>query len=164
VLAELVRNAKFPPDGVRGFFSVSRAVKYGLDGKVMDQQQKLNRELCLMIQVETKEAVERIEELCAVPGIEGIFLGPADLSASLGVPGETGHPMVFEAAAHTIKIAKAHGKQIAAGVSPQDIPFWIENGIDLLFCTNDIAAMKLGAQSAMDAAQAGLATAALAAR
>src|SRR5579863_2656786 len=69
VLSELVRNAKFPPDGVRGFFSVSRAVKYGLDGKVMDEQQKLNRELCLMIQVETKEAVDRIEELCDVPGI-----------------------------------------------------------------------------------------------
>jgi 2-keto-3-deoxy-L-rhamnonate aldolase RhmA len=157
ILAELVQNAKFPPDGVRGFFSVSRAVKYGLDGAVSDAQQKLNRELCLMVQIETKEAVDRIDELCAVPGIQGIFLGPADLSASLGVPGQTGHKSVFEAAERTIKAAKAHGKQVAAGVNPQDIPFWIENGVDLLFCTNDIAAMKLGAQSAIDTAQAALA-------
>lgn len=156
ILAELVQNAKFPPDGVRGFFSVSRAVKYGLNGAVSDEQQNLNQELCLMVQIETKEAVDRIDELCAVPGIEAIFLGPADLSASLGVPGQTGHTSVFRAAEHTIKVAKAHGKQVAAGVSPQDIPFWINAGVDLLFCTNDIAAMKLGAQSAINAAQAAL--------
>lgn len=104
-----------------------------------------------MVQIEAKEAVDRIQ-LSLVPGIEGIFLGPADLSASLGVPGQTGHSSVFEAAAHTVRVAKAHGKQVAAGVSVQDIPFWIEQGIDLLFCTNDIAAMKTGAQAAMDAA------------
>lgn len=153
VLADLVRNAKFPPDGMRGFFSVSRAVKFGLDGPVTDRQQELNRELCLMIQVETREAVDRIEELCAVPGIDGIFLGPADLSASLGVPGETGHDRVFEAAARTIAVAKAHGKQTAAGVAPKDLPFWVEQGVDLLYCINDIAAMKMGAAQALDAAR-----------
>lgn len=152
-LAELVRNAKFPPAGERGFFSVSRAVKYGLDGNVTDLQQDLNRELCLMAQIETKQAVDRIEELSSVPGIDSIFLGPADLSASLGVPGQTGHASVFEAAAHTIRVAKAHGKQVAAGVSVKDIPFWIGQGIDLLFCTNDLAAMKSGAQAAIDAAR-----------
>lgn len=134
-------------------------MKYGLDGNVSDQQQKLNRELCLMVQIETRQAVERIEELSIVPGIEGIFLGPADLSASLGVPGQTGHASVFEAAAHTIRVAKARGKQVAAGVSVKDIPFWVEQGIDLLFCTNDIAAMKTGAQAAMDAARNALAKA-----
>lgn len=158
MLTELVHNAKFPPDGVRGFFSVSRAVKYGLDGNVTEEQQKLNRELCLMVQIETAEAVNRIHELCAVPGIDGIFLGPADLSASLGVPGQTGHKRVFEAASHTIQVAKARGKQIAAGVSLQDIPFWVEQGVDLLFCINDIAAMKRGAQQALEAANAAFAS------
>lgn len=153
ILEELVRNAKFPPEGVRGFFSVSRAVKYGLDGNVADEQSKLNHELCLMVQVETREAVERIEELCAVPGIDGIFIGPADLSASLGVPGQTGHDRVFEAAARTIRAAKAHGKQTAAGVAPQDLTFWAQQEIDLLFCINDIAAMKVGARHALDQAR-----------
>ena len=161
VLAELVQNAKFPPDGVRGFFSVSRAVKYGLDGKVIDHQQRLNRELCLMVQIETKQAVDRIEELCGVPGVEGIFLGPADLSASLGVPGQTGHFSVFEAAAHTIRVAKSYGKQVAAGVSLPDLPFWIDQSVDLLFCINDIAAMKLGAQAAIDAAMSALSKSAM---
>ena len=157
MLTQLVQNARFPPDGIRGFFSVSRAVKYGLNGRVSDEQQRLNHELCLMIQVETLEAVSRIEELCAVPGIDGIFIGPADLSASLGVPGETGHAEVFEAARRTIQVAKAHGKQIAAGVSPQDVQFWMDQEIDLLFCINDIASMKIGTQAALDAAHTALA-------
>jgi len=93
-----------------------------------------------------------------VPGIDGIFLGPADLSASYGVPGQTGHKYVFEAAAKTIKAAKAHGKQTAAGVAPQDLPFWIEQGVDLLFCTNDIAAMKMGAAHALSAAREAMET------
>ena len=154
VLSELVQYAKFPPEGARGFFSVSRAVKYGLDGRVSDEQQKLNREVCLMVQVETKQAVECIHDLCAVPGVEGIFLGPADLSASLGVPGQTGHQKVFEAAAHTIRVAKQHGKQTATAVSIDDMPFWVENGVDLIFCANDITAMKAGAQAALNAAEA----------
>ena len=153
MLEELVRHAKFPPEGVRGFFGVSRAVKYGLVGPVAEEQKKLNNELCLMIQVETKEAADGVEELCSVPGIDAIFVGPADLSASLGVPGQTGHHRVFEAAARTIQAAKAHGKQTAAGVALQDIPFWVQLGVDLLFCTNDLAAMRSGAQSALGAAQ-----------
>lgn len=153
MLEELVLNAKFPPDGARGFFYDSRAVHYGVRGQVSAEQQKLNRELCLMVQIETKEAVDRIEELCQVPGIDGIFLGPADLSASLGIPGQTGHDRVFDAAARTIRVAKAHGKQTATAIAQQDLPFWVEQGIDLLFCTNDISAMKSGAQSALDEAR-----------
>jgi 2-keto-3-deoxy-L-rhamnonate aldolase RhmA len=119
---------------------------------VLEEQQKLNRELCLMLQVDTREAVDRIEEFCAVPGIDASFPSPADLSASLGVPGQNGHDSVFEAAARTIRAAKTHGKQTAAGVAPQDLQFWIQQGVDLVFCINDLAAMKLGAAQALDAA------------
>jgi len=157
MVAEFVKNARFPPAGVRGFFSVSRSVKYGLGGRVSDEQQKLNDELCLMAQVETKEAVERVDELCQVPGLDAIFIGPADLSASLGVPGQTNHDRVYEAAARVVRTAKAHGKLTAVGIGPQDLPFWTRQPIDLLFCTNDIAAMKLGAQKALEQAQAALA-------
>ena len=157
MVAEFVENARFPPDGVRGFFSVSRSVKYGLDGPVSDEQQKLNHELCLMAQVETREAVNRVEELCRVPGLDAIFIGPADLSASLGVPGQTGHDAVYEAAAHVVQTAKANGKLTAAGIAPQDLPFWTRQHVDLLFCTNDIAAMKLGAQRALEQARAAVA-------
>ena len=152
MLETLVSNARFPPLGVRGFFGVSRAVAYGIPSAVAEEQKKLNDELCLMIQIETREAVERIDELCAVPGIGAIFLGPADLSASLGVPGETGHPKVYSAAADVIKAARKHGKQVAVAAPPQDFPFWADQRVDLLFAMNDLTAMKMGAQQGLDAA------------
>jgi 2-keto-3-deoxy-L-rhamnonate aldolase RhmA len=157
MVAQFVEHARFPPAGLRGFFGVSRAVKYGLDGPVSGEQQKLNTDLSLMVQIETKTAVERIDELCQVPGLDAIFIGPADLSASLGVPGQTGHHSVYEAAAHVLRQAKAHGKLTAAGIAPQDLPFWTGQPVDLLYCTNDIAAMKLGAQKSLDEARAALA-------
>jgi 2-keto-3-deoxy-L-rhamnonate aldolase RhmA len=157
IVREFVDHARFPPAGARGFFTVSRAVKFGVGCRVAEEQQKLNDELCLMVQVETKEAVDRVDELCAVPGLDAIFIGPADLSASLGCPGETGHERVFEAGARALRAAKKHGKQTAAGVAPQDIPFWVREGVDLLFCINDLAAMKIGAERALDLARAAVA-------
>ena len=100
-----------------------------------------------MAQVETKEAVDRIEELCAVPDIE-IFVGPADLSSSYGVPGETLHPKVTQAVKRIVTTARAHGKLLATACAPKDFPFWAELGVDLLFCANDITCLKQGAQAA----------------
>lgn len=156
-LEDLVRNARFPPVGTRGYFSLSRAVSYGVEGKVGEAQRALNDELCLMAQVETREAVDRIDELCRVPGVDGIFIGPGDLSASLGVPGEISHPLVHEAAARVVNAAKAYGKQIAVATAPQDFGFWIEQGVDVLFCTNDIASLRLGAECAMEKARSAMA-------
>lgn len=153
---EMVTQARFPPQGVRGFFGVSRAVKYGIPAKVPDIQQKLNDELCLMIQIETKEAAERIDELCAVPGIDAIFIGPADLSASLGVAGQTSHRLVQDAAARAIRAAKKHGKQAAAAAPVGETRFWIDAGVDLYFCVNDLSCMKAGAQAALAEAREAL--------
>lgn len=148
---ELIRNARFPPQGERGFFSVSRALDYGLVESVANEQQRLNKELCLMIQVETAKAVERIEEICAVPGIE-VFIGPSDLSASLGVPGQLGHPKVFEAARKTIETAKRNGKLVAVGAGIGEFGFYAKQGVDLLFCGNDIACLRTGMQFALQQA------------
>lgn len=149
MVQELVTQSRFPPIGVRGFFGVSRAVKFGLAGPVPDVQQKLNQELCLMIQIETKEAADRIDELCAVPGLDAIFIGPADLSASLGVAGQTSHALVKNTASRVIRAAKAQGKQAAAAAPASEARFWIEQGVDLYFCVNDLSCMKSGAQSAL---------------
>lgn len=154
-LHELIRYARFPPLGERGYFSVSRAVNYGIDCNVAEVQQELNRQLCLMAQIETSAGVANAEAICAVEGVD-IFLGPADLSASLGVPGQTGHERVYEASAQVIRTARKHGKHVAVGAAPQDFSFWVEQDVDLLFCTNNIAAMKHGAQAVMRQAQAAI--------
>ena len=156
-MEEMLHYGRFAPDGGRGYFSVSRAVHYGINNSVNETQQNLNRELSLMAQIETTEAVKNLEELAAIPGID-LFVGPADLAASLGYPGETLHPEVREAATRIVKAARAHNKCIASACGPADFKFWLDQHIDLLFCTNDIACLKRGASLALEEARSLLST------
>jgi 4-hydroxy-2-oxoheptanedioate aldolase len=151
-VAELVRYAKFAPEGTRGFYSVSRALKYGIVDNIAEEQQKLNTELSLLAQIETVEALSRIEELAAIPNVD-IFIGPADLAASLGVPGQTSHPKLLEAAEHIVRVARKHGKKVVTACGAADFIHWTRLGVDLLFCTNDIVSLKVGAQAALKASR-----------
>jgi 4-hydroxy-2-oxoheptanedioate aldolase len=157
-VAELVRYAKFAPEGARGFFSVSRALRYGIVESVPAAQQNLNSELSLLAQIETKEAVARIEELVSIPNVD-IFIGPADLAASLGIPGQTSHPRLLEAAEQIVRVARRHGKKIVTACGMADFLQWTRLGVDLLFCTNNIVCLKAGAQLALDAAEKAVQTA-----
>lgn len=149
---ELVQHARYPPEGNRGFFSVSRAMHYGLGGDIREEQRRVNENLCLMIQIETAEAVSRAEEICEVPGIDAIFLGPGDLSASLGVTGETRHPTVVEAMDRTVRLAKAKGKRVGMACAAGDAARWAERGVDLLFCGGSIACQRAGAEAILQKA------------
>ena len=150
-VAELVQYAKFPPEGVRGFFSVSRAIKYGIVENVPAEQQKVNTELGLFAQIETVEALRRIEEIAAIPNVD-IFIGPADLAASLGIPGQTDHPKLLEAGEHIVRVARKHGKKVATACGVADFIHWTRLSVDVLFCTNDIVCLKVGAGLALKAA------------
>src|ERR1035437_8426926 len=150
---EMLEYARFAPAGGRGYFSVSRAVRYGRLNSVNETQQSLNRELCLMAQIETTEAMKNLDQLAAVDGVD-LFVGPADLAASLGYPGQTWHPAVREAAARIVQAARANNKCVASACGPSDFKFWLDQQIDLLFCTNDIAFLKRGASLALDEARA----------
>lgn len=152
-MEEMRQYARFAPDGGRGYFSVSRAVQYGILESVKDRQQSVNRDLCLMAQIETSDAVERLNELVGVTGVD-LFVGPADLAASFGYPGQTDHPLVMEASAQIVRAARAAGKCVASACGPADYQFWIDQEIDLLFCTNDIACLKRGAGLALEEARA----------
>ncbi len=143
-ILDLREYARFAPLGNRGMFSVSRAVNYGIPGNVVAKQQNLNTALCLMAQIETKTALTRIDELAAVPDVD-LFIGPADLAASLGVAGNTSHPSVQAAAARIVKAARGHDKSIATACAPEEFGFWLGLGIDLLFCANDISCLKQAA-------------------
>ncbi len=147
ILHQFVRFARFRPEGERGCFPSSRAVRYGIMDSIAEQQ-RVNQDLCLMAQIETEEAAERADELCAVPGID-ILIGPADLSSSLGVPYQTGHPKVTEAAKKIIRAVRAHGKIVAAAPPAADFRFWLEQKVDLLLCASDVGCLKAGAQAVL---------------
>jgi 2-keto-3-deoxy-L-rhamnonate aldolase RhmA len=152
---EFIKHARFRPDGARGYFSVPRALDYGIADSLPEAQKKVNANLCLMIQIETQEAVQRVDELCAIPGID-IFIGPADLSSSLGVPGQTAHPKVVEAIRQCMRSARKHGKLVAVGSPLSDVQFWADQGVDVLFCGNDIACLRIGAQTILKQANAAI--------
>ena len=108
---EMVRAVRYPPLGIRGVGSaVARASRWGMHGNYVLQA---NDEVCLLVQAETKAALDNLEEICGVDGVDGVFIGPADLSASLGYLGNPGHPevqkVIDDALLRIIKSGKAAG-------------------------------------------------------
>jgi 4-hydroxy-2-oxoheptanedioate aldolase len=107
---EEARNAvaftRYPPLGVRGFATGPRANDYG---RITDYVQTYADELCVLVQVETRQGLNNLEAIAAVDGVDGVFIGPADLAAALGHPGELKHPQVQAA------IEEAVGRLVAAG-------------------------------------------------
>lgn len=89
--AQAVSQMRYPPAGVRGVASMHRANRFG---KVKDYLHKASSEACLVVQVETAEALERLEQIAAVEGVDAVFIGPSDLAASMGHIGNPAHPEV----------------------------------------------------------------------
>lgn len=109
--AEMVRATRYPPEGIRGVGSaLARASRWN---RVTDYLKTADEQVCLLVQVETKRALDQLDAIARVDGVDGVFIGPADLSASLGYRGQPGHPevqRVIEAAVETIrKTGKAAG-------------------------------------------------------
>jgi len=96
-----VAAVRYPPRGVRGVAAAARASRYG---RVTDS------EICLLVQVETRHALEKLETIATVEGVDGVFIGPSDLSASLGHVGNPAHPEVQKALEDAARRLKAVGK------------------------------------------------------
>jgi len=105
--ADAVRATRYPPKGIRGVSGVQRANRYGL---VSDYTKTVEQELGLILQVETMAAVQRIPEIAKLDGVDGIFIGPADLSADVGHLGNPSHPEAQAAIMKALALCKAAGK------------------------------------------------------
>lgn len=113
-----VAAMRYAPEGVRGVSGLTRATRFG---RVAGYARKAAEELCLLVQVETGEALDRLEEIASVEGVDGVFIGPADLAASLGHVGEPGHPEVVAAVEDAIGRIRKIGKP--AGILTPDTAF-----------------------------------------
>jgi 4-hydroxy-2-oxoheptanedioate aldolase len=113
-----VAAMRYPPRGVRGVSGVTRATGFG---RIAGYARRAEEELCLLVQIETREALDRLEEIAGVDGVDGVFIGPADLAASLGHVGEAGHPEVVAAIEDAIRRIRACGKP--AGILTPDNAF-----------------------------------------
>lgn len=104
-----VRATRYPPHGNRGVAAVLRGNRYG---RVADYHHKIADEMCVLVQIETREAADALEAIAAVDGVDGVFIGPADLAAALGHLGDSGHPDVRAAIEDLGQRAGKAGKPI----------------------------------------------------
>lgn len=104
-----VEWVRFPPLGRRGLDGVGADADFGLVG-TMEHIEHANREVFLVLQIEDREALEQVEEIAAVPGVDLLFVGPGDLSVSLGVPLQFEHPLIQRAFERVARAAKQAGK------------------------------------------------------
>lgn len=88
---QAVRAVRYPPDGIRGIASCHRGNRYG---HMPDYLKRANEEVCVIVQIETRAAAENVGDIASVPGVDAVFVGPADLSASMGHIGNPSHPEV----------------------------------------------------------------------
>ena len=114
--AALVAATRYPPEGVRGVGSaIARASGFNARTHYLDEA---NDEVCLLVQAETAAALRNLDAICRVDGVHGVFIGPADLAASMGHRGNPGHPEVQAAIENGIATIVASGK--AAGILTGD--------------------------------------------
>jgi 2-keto-3-deoxy-L-rhamnonate aldolase RhmA len=137
LLEKAVSWTKFPPVGVRGYGLTNQQANY--EAVTMPQiMEHMNANTLVVMQIETKRAVQMREELLAVPGIDAVMIGPADLSISMGVPGEFQHPTMVEAMMAVRDTCLRRG--IAAGTQTRSVEFakfWRERGMTFLGCSNE---------------------------
>ncbi len=113
---ELVRAMRYPPSGIRGVGSaLARASRWNSIPGYLD---KADVQMCLLVQIENLEGLANLDEIAAVDGVDGVFIGPADLSAAMGHRGNPGHPEVQTAIETAIARIQKAGK--AAGILSAD--------------------------------------------
>ncbi len=145
---QAVRWSKYPPRGQRGV-GLARAQGYGLD--FADYLASANDEIAVIIQAEHIDAVENIEEIARVDGIDAVFIGPYDLSASMGKMGEVDDEEVVAAIDRVSVACKKNAVALGFfGVSAESVQPWIDKGYNLICAGIDVAFVTWGAQQVLE--------------
>lgn len=113
-----VAYTRYPPRGVRGFASTSRSSRFG---RIQDYHTRCKEELCVLVQVETRLGLDNLEAIARTEGLDGVFIGPGDLSAGIGYLGNQGHPEVKRVIEDAMRRIRACGS--APGILTGDEAF-----------------------------------------
>jgi 4-hydroxy-2-oxoheptanedioate aldolase len=142
----LVSAMRYPPEGIRGVGSgVARVSRWGMRADYLDVA---NDEVCLLVQVESRQALDNLDSICAVDGVDGVFIGPADLSASLGHRGNPGHPEVQATIENAIGRIVASGKAAGTLVSDNKLARrYLELGCTFVAVGLDVRILAAGVRS-----------------
>lgn len=134
-----VSYAKYPPDGVRGVAAVHRGSRFG---RAVDYFKRANDEVAVIVQLETPEAVARLPDIAAVPGVDALFVGPGDLAAAMGHIGDIAHPDVQALIERAARMATEAGKPVGiVGPNPDMVRRFIDYGYSYVAIGSDLAMM-----------------------
>ncbi|WP_345814702.1 2-dehydro-3-deoxyglucarate aldolase [Paraburkholderia sp. PREW-6R] len=143
--ARAVAATRYPPQGIRGVSVSQRGNRYAT---VPDYFRIANDNVCVIVQIESRKAVESIDDILAVEGVDAVFVGPSDLAATHGHIGDPSHPDVQQSIAHVFERAKAAGK--ASGILAPvqaDAERYIAMGSSVVAVCADMGLLKNAAQA-----------------
>lgn len=143
-----VAATRYPPAGIRGVSTSHRGNRYGT---VPDYFASVNEQICVLVQIESRKGLEAAAEIAAAPGVDGVFVGPADLSAAIGHLGEPNHAESQAAIAAVFKAVDSVGKAIGilAGVEA-DARRYLEMGARFVAVGSDLGVFRSGTQALRD--------------
>lgn len=134
-----VSYTRYPPEGVRGVAAMHRASRFGT---VPDYLRRAKEETCVVVQIETVAALERLPEIATVAGVDSIFVGPGDLSASMGHLGDIANPAVQEMLARAAKECAQLGKPVGiVGPTPEMVGRFLDYGYSWVAVGSDMSMM-----------------------
>lgn len=146
--AAAVAATRYPPAGGRGVSSGSRAAGYG---RLTDYLRTADDEICVLVQIETVRGLDNLEAIAGVPGVDGVFIGPNDLAASMGLIGDATHPSVLAA------IDDAFGRLGAVGAAtgyltanPDEAARRAAQGVHVMGIATDTSIVNAGVAVTLD--------------
>lgn len=146
-----VRAAKYPPRGIRGF-CFSRMNDWGV--RFAEYSAEANDEVAVVVMIESKQAVDNIEEIISVDGVDGVFVGPYDMTGSYGIPGQTTDPTIRDACSRVVAACAKAGKSAGLHVvlpDPDAIAQAVQDGFTFLAVGVDTVFLDNAARTALAA-------------
>jgi 4-hydroxy-2-oxoheptanedioate aldolase len=141
-----VAATRYPPHGERGVGGTTRATRFG---RIKGYAARAHEDICVVVQAESRQAIDNLEAIAAVDGVDGVFIGPADLHASLGHAGETRNAEVVPIIDAAIRRIRSAGK--APGIiltgDPADVDRWLGLGLLFVAVGSDLGILARGADA-----------------
>ena len=154
--ASAVAATRYPPRGIRGVSMAQRGNKFG---RVTDYFERVEDETAVLVQIETRDALSRTAEITAVDGVDGVFFGPADIAADMGLLGQAAHPDVWAAISEAASVVHAAGKPTGTLVQSADRAVeQFNDGFSFVACGSDLGLLARGADKLLADVKSGLGT------
>ena len=135
-----VAATRYPPQGMRGIAIAQRSNRYGYCPEYFE---RINENICVLVQIESKLGVEAVDAIARVDGVDGLFIGPSDLSASLGHFGDPKHPDVQRAMQRVLDVARVHDKPVGIlSSADEDIQRYLDMGMTCVAVGMDVVLLR----------------------